>query len=84
MAISPITIATQGLLNSPLSVAAVRGHLTIGELVAEEVRGGSSDPARIAQQIAPKVVDPVLRAKLLREDEEILQIILSFIEVLDE
>ena len=27
---------------------------------------------------------PVLRAKLLREDEEILQIILSFIEVLDE
>lgn len=46
--------------------------------------GGSSDPARIAQRIAPRVKDPVLRAKLLREDEEILQIILSFIEVLDE
>ena len=69
MTISPIAIATHGTLNSPLSVAAVRGHLTIIEvLVDEEVRGGSSDPALIAQAIAPKVVDPMLRAKLLREE----------------
>ena len=46
--------------------------------------GGSSDPAQIAKRIAPRVKDPVLRAKLLREDEEILQIILSCIEVLDQ
>lgn len=46
--------------------------------------GGSSDPARLAQQIAPKVADPMLRAKLLREDEEMLTIILAFMETLDE
>lgn len=84
MAISPIAIATQGLLNSPLSVAAVRGKLTIGDLIAEEVRGGSSDPARIAQAIAPKVVNPALRAKLLREDEEILAIIIAFMDRMNE
>ena len=83
MAISPITIATQGTLNSPLAMAAVRGHLSIGVLVAEAVHGGSSDPALIAKQIAPKVADPVLRAKLLREDEEILAIIIAFMESME-
>ena len=83
MAISPIAIATQGTLNSPLAVAAVRGRLTILALIEEEVRGGSSDPAKIAKAIAPRVVDPVLRDKLLREDEEILAIILAAIEVID-
>ena len=83
MAISPIAIATQGTLNSPLSVAGVRGHLTLLALIEEEVRGGSSDPAKIAQAIAPRVVDPVLRDKLLREDEEILAIILAAIKVID-
>lgn len=85
MTLSPIAIATQGALNSPLSMAAVRGHLTIEELIVDAaVDGGSSDPARIAQQIAPKVTDPVLRAKLLREDEEILSIIMAFLETLDQ
>lgn len=81
--VSPITVATQGMLNSPLSVAAVRGHLSLTALIAEAVHGGSSDPALIAQEIAPRVVDPVLRAKLLREDEEILAIIMAAIEVID-
>ena len=72
MAISPIDIATQGLLNSPLSVAAVRGRLHI-----HTDRGGSSDPAKFA------TVDPVLRSKLLREDDEILAIILTTVEVID-
>ena len=55
-------------------------------LVLLIVPGGSSDPARIAREIAPKVSDPVLRAKLLREDEEILTIIMAIVEteVLDE
>ena len=83
MTISPIAIATQGALNSPLSVAAVRGKLTIEALIEEAVHGGSSDPALIAKEIAPRVVDPVLRAKLLREDEEILQIIISFMESME-
>jgi hypothetical protein len=82
--VSPITVATQGLLNSPLAVAAVRGRLSIALLVEEEVRGGSSDPALIAKAIAPRVVDPVLRAKLLREDEEIMVIILAIVDRLDE
>ena len=83
--ISPIAIATQGALNSPLSMAAVRGHLTLEALIADAlVHGGSSDPAKIAQQIAPKVADPMLRAKLLREDEEIISIIMAFLETLDE
>ena len=81
--VSPIAVATQGALNSPLSMAAVRGRLIIEALVEEEVRGGSSDPAKIAQAIAPRVLDPVLRDKLLREDEEILAIILAAIEVID-
>jgi len=84
MPISPINVATQGVLNSPLAVAAVRGHLTLEALVAEEVRGGSSDPAAVAKAIAPKVVNPVLRAKLLREDEEIMAIIIAFMESLDQ
>lgn len=82
--VSPITVATHGTLNSPLAVAAVRGRLSIAVLVEEEVRGGSSDPALIAQAIAPKVLDPMLRAKLLREDEEILAIILAIVDRLDE
>ncbi len=59
------------------------GRLLVAVL-ALELPGGSSDPARIAQQIAPKVSDPMLRAKLLREDEEILTIIIAFMETLDE
>lgn len=82
--VSPITVATHGALNSPLAMAAVRGHLSIGALVAVEVRGGSSDPAVIAKAIAPKVIDPVLRAKLLREDEEILAVIIAFMESMDQ
>ena len=83
--VSPITVATQGMLNSPLAVAAVRGRLQFEALIAAAVvHGGSSDPALIAKQIAPKVANPVLRAKLLREDEEILAIIMAFLETLDE
>lgn len=71
--VSPITVATQGLLNSPLAVAAVRGRLSIDLL--EEVRGGSSD--------GKYQISPALRAKLLREDEEILAIIISFMESME-
>ncbi len=70
MAISPIAIATQGTLNSPLSVAAVRGHLTIA--VADAIGSGLMMPGnRILQ-------------RLWREDDEILAIITAFMEVIDE
>jgi len=59
------------------------GRALVAVLILEPP-GGSSDPARLAQQIAPKVADPMLRAKLLREDEEILTIIIAFMETLDE
>jgi hypothetical protein len=55
----------------------------LSAVILLDLPGGSSDPARIAQQIAPKVTDPVLRAKLLREDEEILAIIMAAIKVID-
>lgn len=60
------------------------GRLLVSVIVLDGLPGGSSDPAQIAKQIAPKVVDPMLRAKLLREDEEMITIILAFMETLDE
>ena len=77
MTISPITIATHGLLNSPLAVAAVRGHLII-ELDDDATGGG-----RIG---APRLLLPAqkLRRQLLREDDEILAIIIAAMEVMDE
>lgn len=75
MAISPIAIATHGLLNSPLSVAAVRGHLTIEAAVAvEEARGGDSSKLRLLMP------DEKMDRLLKREDEEIIAIIIAFME----
>lgn len=75
MAISPIDIATQGLLDSPLSVAAVRGHLTLeAEVILEEARGGDSSKLRLLMP------DEKLDRLLKREDEEILAIIIQFME----
>lgn len=78
MPISPIAIATHGLLNSPLSVAAVRGHLTIGVLPPVVPGGGGGRALRLLMP------DEKLDRLLKREDEEILAIIISFMENLDE
>jgi hypothetical protein len=75
MAISPIAIATQGTLNSPLSVAAVRGHLTIADEGLEHLPGGGV--AVTGPLILP---DEMLERQLVREDEEILAIIIAFME----
>lgn len=77
MAISPIAIATHGMLNSPLSVAAVRGHLTIGELEAIQ-RGGDSSKPRLLMP------DERLDRQLKREDDEILAIIIAATEVMNQ
>ena len=79
MAISPIAIATHGVLNSPLSVAAVRGHLTIEiEDAIEQARGGDSSKLRLLMP------DEKLDRLLKREDEEILAIIIAFTENMNE
>ena len=85
--ISPITIATQGLLNSPLSVAAVRGHLIIGDLPVVVVPGGGGGKGRGAFQ-DPREYDitphklALLRAQLLNEDDEILAIVMAAMDTL--
>ena len=83
--ISPITIATHGLLNSPLSVSAVRGHLIIEtEPEPEKPGGGNSknglhDPREYT--VTPgKLKD--LKGQLGREDEEILSVIVAVMDVI--
>ena len=73
MAVTPIDIATHGMLNSPLSVAAVRGRLHIETAIAE-ARGGDSSKLRLLMP------DEKLDRLLKREDEEILAIIIEFME----
>jgi len=70
MAISPIAIATHGALNSPLSMAAVRGHLTIA--LDDAIGSGLMLPGNRMLQ------------RLWREDDDILAIIAAFMEVMDE
>ena len=81
MAISPITVATQGLLNSPLAVAAVRGRLRIegGEIPVTPGGGGVSGMP--GQWVHPYVRQEQLRDQIEREDEEILAIIMAFLEI---
>lgn len=85
MAISPITIATHGLLNSPLSVAAVRGRLRIDTGVVVKPPGGGGKKGGLAAVPGTWEHPYVIREKLLeqikREDEEILAIIQAFMEL---
>jgi hypothetical protein len=77
--ISPIDIATQGTLNSPLSVAAVRGHLTIeAETPVIEGPGGGGVSGMPGEWVHPFVRQDMLRSIAEREDEEILAIIMAF------
>lgn len=86
--ISPINLATQGLLNSPLAVAAIRGRLIIP--IEEEVvlggggksrRTGLEDPRNYTYRVTPEEFDK-LKAQLEREDDEILAIVMAAMEVL--
>ena len=76
MAISPIAIGTEGYLNSPLSVS-VLGYLTIS-IEEAELRGGDSSKPRLLMP------DERLDRQLKREDDEILAIIMAFMEHIDE
>jgi hypothetical protein len=77
MAISPIDIATQGLLDSPLSVAAVRGHLTVGGPAPRPPGGGGRFV--MGRWIHPAMLRDQLMKQAEREDEEILVIIQAFL-----
>lgn len=84
--ISPINVATQGLLNSPLAVAAVRGHLIIGEFEIPVTPGGGSSGKKGLQHPREYDITPrklaALRAQLLNEDDEILAIVMASMEIL--
>jgi len=84
--ISPIAIATHGLLNSPLSVAAVRGHLIIDDgdvpIPPIDIRNPGGDSSGVRWK-SPYVIQDELRAQLEREDEEILAIIMAAVRILD-
>jgi hypothetical protein len=82
--ISPIDIATQGFLDSPLSVGAL-GFLTLdtgGGTVVEGPGGGGGfeDPRRYT--VTPQQLERMRLEQHLREDEEILAIIMAFMEVI--
>ena len=84
MAISPIAIATQGVLNSPLAVAAVRGHLTIE---TDVTTGGGLGygaygilpPDRWEH---PQLEIDRIELQIEREEEEIMAIVVSAAELL--
>lgn len=80
--ISPINIATQGLLNSPLAVAAVRGRL----IIPVSLPGGSSKGLGGLEHpkyytVTPEKLEDI-RIQLEREDDEILAVIMAAMEVL--
>lgn len=82
MAISPITIATQGTLNSPLAVAAVRGHLTTGAIIAPP-KGGGLGWGAYGRWKHPQLERDELMQQIQREDDEIITIIAAFMEIMN-
>lgn len=68
--ISPINVATQGLFNTPLSVAAVRGRLII---VLDVQRGSDSSKPGLSD-----------RQRILQEDEELLVIVTAAFGVIND
>lgn len=80
MAISPIAIATHGLLNSPLSVSAIRGRLTIVSEAGEVIPGPGGGMHGTWEH--PFLRMERMRDQILREDEEILAIIMAAMRVI--
>lgn len=86
--ISPLTIATQGLLNSPLAVAAVRGHLSIDVAPpATKPGGGGSKGKRGLQDpreytVTPKKLKDMKEGQVKREEEEIVAVVVAVMDVI--
>jgi hypothetical protein len=82
--LSPINVATQGLFNCPLAVAAVRGRLICFDpIITEPDNGGDSSGAydKYKRLLQP---DEKLHRRLVREDEEIAVVIMGITEILDD
>jgi len=81
MAVSPINVATHGLLNSPLAVAAVRGRLIIETTPPGPgpAPGGGRFNVRPWQH--PMVLKDQLMKQAEREDEEIMAVIQAFLRI---
>ena len=77
--LSPINVATQGLFNCPLSVAAVRGRL-----ICEPVKRGGESGKAYAKYRRLLEPDEKLARQLKREDEEITVIVMGITEILDD
>jgi len=83
MAISPITIATHGLLNSPLSVAAIRGRLRIEAAAPPTGPGGGGHMGGVrGEWVHPFVLKEQLWEQILREEDEILAIIMAAVRII--
>lgn len=72
----PIIVATHGLLTSPLSVGAVRGRLRIKIKTEIDKARGSGDSSALRKYVTKHELQQLLE----REDEEIVQIIIAFME----
>lgn len=85
--LSPINVATQGLFNCPLAVAAVRGRLICFEPLDVSVPGGGdSIHHRQRYEKYRRLLEPdeKLARQLKREDEEITVVVMSITEILDD
>jgi hypothetical protein len=81
--VSPIDVATQGLLDSPLSVAAIRGRLTIAATPPPTGPGGGLGfgAARVVPWTHPQVLKDQLMRQAEREDDEIMAVIKAFLRI---
>lgn len=81
--LSPINVATQGLFNCPLAVAAVRGRLICFDPIEDDNGGDSSQSAyeKYKRLLTP---EEKLHRQLKREDEEITIVVMGITEILDD
>jgi len=79
--LSPINVATQGLFNCPLAVAAVRGRLICFDPIITEPDDGGDSYKKYKRLLTP---EEKLHRQLMREDEEITVIVMGITEILDD
>lgn len=80
--LSPINVATQGLFNCPLAVAAVRGRLICFDPIVDDDNGGDSSAYENYRRLLQP--DEKLARQLKREDEEITVVVMGITEILDD